>query len=198
MAHIELSCDETCDWLPVWKSCIFRISIPILCGVFHDVFLKIRCSAVVDRLRVHARFLRLHVTLRLSTIRLEEARWKRSQSISGGRSSRKMQGRGSSLPRTAAPCAACNRRGTHIGSLILPVDCLVAPLHRSRPSRKPAPRESACFVAAHAGPRVARACDDIEIYDRRRNRREIPRWCGSAVYYAEPHRGRDVSSGVSI
>lgn len=54
-----------------------------------------------------------------------------------------------------APYAACNRRGTHIGSLILPVSCLVAPLHRPRSSRKPAPRESACFVAAHAGPRVA-------------------------------------------
>lgn len=65
-----------------------------------------------------------------------------------------------------APRAACNRRGTHIGSLILPVGCLVAPLHRPGSSRKPAPRESACFVAAHAGPRVARARDDIEIYDR--------------------------------
>lgn len=85
----------------------------------------------VDRLRVHARFLRLH-TSRYGprwSIRLEEARWKRSQSISGGRSSRKMQGRGSSLPRTVAPCAACNRRGTHIGSLILPGGCLVASLH---------------------------------------------------------------------
>lgn len=107
--------------------------------------------------RARAIFVVTHVTPRRS-IRLEEARWKRSQSISGGRSSRtRCKAETHLFHEQAAPCAACNRRSTHIGSLILPVGCLVAPSHRPGSSRKPCTPESACFVVVHAGPCVALA-----------------------------------------
>jgi hypothetical protein len=155
----------------------------------------------VDRLRVHARFLRSHASRYGSRPppfgwrrRGERGRSQLAEADLRARCKAEAHLFHERRPRRAVTAAVypywiINLAGWLLGSAVL---------HRPGPSRKPyTPRESACFVAAHAGPRVARARarDDIEIDDRRRNRgRGIsPTRCGFAAVAASLLCGKRVA-----